>query len=251
MAPGLVSVTFRGLDTGQVLALAARAGLAAIEWGGDVHVPQGDLGTAADVGAATRDHGLEVVGYGSYVRAGRDGAADFAAAAETAAALGAPRVRVWAGTAGSAETDPAGRAAVAGHLREYAGIAADHGLLVALEYHRNTLTDTAGSTLRLLSEVDSPTVRCHWQPPVLATDAEAVAGLRQVLDHVDVVHTFSWTREPTPVRLPLAARAALWGQVLTVLATTGRRHDLLLEFVADDSPARFAADAATLLTWCK
>jgi sugar phosphate isomerase/epimerase len=251
MVPGLVSVTFRALEVGAVLEVAARAGLSSIEWGGDVHVPQGDLGTASAVGTATRDRGMEIVGYGSYVRAGRDGVDEFAAAARTAVALGAPRVRVWAGTAGSADTDLPGRAVVAAHLREYAGIAADHGLLVALEYHRNTLTDTAGSTLRLLSDVESPQVRCHWQPPVLATDAEAVAGLRQVLDHVDVVHVFSWTREQTPVRLPLAARAALWGQVLKVLATTGRRHDLLLEFVADDSPSRFAADATTLMTWCK
>ena len=43
---GLVSVTFRQLPADEVVAVAAKAGLAAIEWGGDVHVPLGNLVTA-------------------------------------------------------------------------------------------------------------------------------------------------------------------------------------------------------------
>ena len=37
----LCSVTFRALTPEEVLELAARAELDAIEWGGDVHVPCG------------------------------------------------------------------------------------------------------------------------------------------------------------------------------------------------------------------
>ena len=40
--PGLVSVTFRQLAPEALIDLAARAGLAAIEWGADIHVPPGD-----------------------------------------------------------------------------------------------------------------------------------------------------------------------------------------------------------------
>ena len=37
--PGLCSVTFRELDAERVVELAAEAGLACVEWAGDVHVP--------------------------------------------------------------------------------------------------------------------------------------------------------------------------------------------------------------------
>ncbi|MDD5482315.1 MAG: hypothetical protein PHP98_01495 [Kiritimatiellae bacterium] len=40
---GLTSVTFRKLSCRKVAALVKKAGLAAIEWGGEVHVPHGDI----------------------------------------------------------------------------------------------------------------------------------------------------------------------------------------------------------------
>ena len=40
---GLLSVTFRHLPFERIIELAAEAGLDGIEWGGDVHVPPGDL----------------------------------------------------------------------------------------------------------------------------------------------------------------------------------------------------------------
>ncbi len=94
LTPGLCSVTFRQLDPPALLDLAARAGLAAVEWGADVHVPVGDLATARDVAARTADAGLAVASYGSYWRAGPE---DVGPVLATARALGAPRVRVWAG----------------------------------------------------------------------------------------------------------------------------------------------------------
>ncbi|MEL7086971.1 MAG: hypothetical protein AAGL98_00775 [Planctomycetota bacterium] len=64
--PGLVSVTFRKLTPTQICELAADAGLQGIEWGGDVHVPAGDVGAAKAVAALTRARGLAVAAYGSY-----------------------------------------------------------------------------------------------------------------------------------------------------------------------------------------
>ena len=47
--PGLCSITFRDLAVDDVVALAAEAGLAGIEWGADRHVPPGsDAGSVAD-----------------------------------------------------------------------------------------------------------------------------------------------------------------------------------------------------------
>ncbi|HNC24059.1 MAG TPA: sugar phosphate isomerase/epimerase, partial [Opitutaceae bacterium] len=97
--PGLVSVTFRALTPTQIVALVRQAGLRGIEWGGDIHVPHGNLARAREVREMTQEAGLSVAAYGSYYRAAQseaDGLA-FEHVRATAVELGAPTIRVWAG----------------------------------------------------------------------------------------------------------------------------------------------------------
>lgn len=180
LTPGLCSITYRQLDADGVLDLAARAGLAAVEWGADVHVPAGDLATARSVAARTAGAGLTVASYGSYFRAGvHDGFADVLA---TAVALGAPRIRVWAGDRGSAGAD---RVPVVTALADAVRRAADAGVEVGTESHGGTLTDTTASTLLLLEEVDdlvgAPALTTYWQPTVDAPDDDALTELAVLL----------------------------------------------------------------------
>ena len=69
-AAGLVSVSFREERPESILREASAAGLSGIEWGGDVHVPPGDLDTARSVARLTAGAGLQVFAYGSYYRLG-------------------------------------------------------------------------------------------------------------------------------------------------------------------------------------
>lgn len=50
---GLTSVTFRNLGIEQIVSLAGAAGADSIEWGGDIHVPPGDLSAARRAAAAS------------------------------------------------------------------------------------------------------------------------------------------------------------------------------------------------------
>lgn len=242
--PGLVSVTFRQLEPAAVVALAVSAGLKGIEWGGDVHVPAGDLETARHVGAMTTDAGLTVACYGSYLRLDEvDG--DRRAVVSTAAALGAPLIRVWAGRLPSGQAGPEHWERVVDAACEVSSMAADAGIDVAFEYHRNTLTDSRTSALRLLGSVDLPNVGTLWQPEPTRSEATNLTDLATVLPRLRNVHVFSWT--PDRDRLPLASQASAWAGYLKLAASaTGDRY-ALLEFVADDHPAQLAADAATLL----
>ncbi|MFV2020706.1 sugar phosphate isomerase/epimerase family protein [Micromonospora sp. LOL_023] len=241
---GICSVTLRREPAFTVLDIAARAGLRGIEWGGDVHVPPGDTRAAALVRAASQDRGVAVASYGSYFRAGGDPAEDFAPVLASAVALGAPRIRIWAGTVGSGEASADQRHAVGHATRAAAEQAAAAGIELSFEYHSGTLTDTAESTLRLLADVDHPAVRTYWQPPVDLPDAAALDDLRQVLPWVSAVHVFSWW--PGYQRLPLTARDRLWHDVFGLLRGTGRDYDTLLEFVVDDDPALVATEGAAL-----
>ena len=72
LTSGLVSITFRQLTPEQIVDLVAETGLAAIEWGGDVHVPHGEVAPARDVRRRTEEAGLIVASYGSYLRVGHD-----------------------------------------------------------------------------------------------------------------------------------------------------------------------------------
>ena len=67
IAPGLCSITFRSLTADDVIRVACRAGVEGIEWGADVHAPPGGGPTIAALAARSRDAGVEVVSYGSYL----------------------------------------------------------------------------------------------------------------------------------------------------------------------------------------
>lgn len=241
---GLCSITFRALPAAEVLAVAAGAGLRAVEWGSDVHAPPHSPAALRELAARTVDTGLAVCSYGTYHEAGVSDPAGFAALARAAAALGTSRLRVWSGTIPSADASAADRGLVVGALAAAADVAADHGQALALEFHGGSLSDSAPATLRLLADVGRPNVSSYWQAPIGVSTPDAVAGLRELLPEVSAVHAFSWTAAEE--RLPLTARSALWTEVFALLRSTGRPYDALLEFVPDDDPALLPREAAAL-----
>lgn len=243
--PGLCSVTLRESSVDEVIALAVAAGLESIEWGGDVHVPPGDTDTAREVGERTRAAGLDVASLGSYYRC--DEAGDFASVLSSAAALGAPRIRVWAGETGSADATAADRERVTSQLDSAALHATEYGIDLALEFHGGTLTDSAESTLDLFAGITATNVSCYWQPPVGVDDEAALAELSELARWVSTVHVFSWW--PQHERLPLAGRDALWTRALSFAGTLPGVTDALIEFLPNDDPGLLAAEAATLKAW--
>lgn len=246
LSPGLVSVTFRQLSVPEVVELAAQAGLAAVEWGGDVHVPHGDLEAARAARRSTEDAGLRVAAYGSYYRAGHPDTGPFDAVLSSAVELDAPCIRIWAGTQGTDTADDAYWDDVVADIRRIADQAQAAGVDVVLEFHRNTLTDTADSTVRLLQRVDHPAVYTYWQPPRHSQLEDNLAALDAVAPWVYGLHVFAW-HEETGERLPLADRADHWRQYLQRANALDRDLYALLEFVQDDAPSHFVHDAQTLV----
>jgi sugar phosphate isomerase/epimerase len=246
LIPGLVSITFRKLSPEEVISLCVKAGVQAIEWGGDVHVPAGAVARAKEVGQWTREAGLMVAAYGSYYRlgGGEKNTATFEQVLSSAAALGAPTIRVWAGIKASKEYISEERAAVVDDGLRVADLAAKRGITVCLEYHPNTLTDDADSVRLLLKELDHPNIEFLWQPPIDETVAASAARLIEVLPRLRNVHVYYW--KPGVERRPLAEGEAGWRSYIDIVRQTGKPVDFLLEFVVNDSPEQFIGDAATL-----
>lgn len=244
---GLVSITFRQLKPQDIVNLVRQAGLEGIEWAGEVHVPHGNLQAAREVYKMTTDAGLRVASYGSYYHAGHKEDFSFEDVLQTAIELHAPTIRVWAGKKASAEADAKYRDNVIRESRKIADMAAAAGKTVSYEFHGGTLTDSNSSALRFLKEVKHDKVKSYWQPATGCEVDYALEGLDNILPWLSNVHVFHWL--PPYERLPLAEGKEPWSHYLKLIASTGRDHFSMLEFVKKDDPEMFLRDAETLRGW--
>ncbi len=245
---GLTSVTFRNLRAEDIIALTAEAGLDGIEWGADVHVKPGDEERARQVGRMTREAGLRVLSYGSYLNTGRtkEPEKEFEAILNAALCLEAPMIRVWAGTIPPREAGPEDYAAASSLLRRLAERAGQCGIQVSTEYHRRTLTETADSALRLLEAAGA--CRTYWQPNPDISEEANLGELTRIQPYLTNVHVFCWEGSPE-TRFPLSHGEEIWRRYLRQIRSDRKERSYLLEFVKDDSTKQFLEDAATLKRW--
>ena len=236
---GLVSVTFRSMSREGVVSAAKKASLSEIEWGGDIHVPLGDLTAAADARELCRRHGISQRSYGSYYRFD----SDFSPVADTALALGADSIRVWAGSSGSCDTDVMTYSALIARLCQNAEDAAGRGLSLSFEYHPGTLTDSAASAVRLVRDAAHDNVRLHWQPNQYRDTKYNASELRRVAPYVDTVHVFAWEGER---RLPLSSHADAWREYFEILGSFGAPRAALIEFLPSGTEDELLRDAEVL-----
>lgn len=245
---GLTSITFRKLSPDEIVRWAAEARLDGIEWGGDVHVPPGEVDTARRVAAMTSEAGLVVSSYGSYYRVGHDEPDLFSPVLETALALDAPVIRVWAGRVASSEADEAYRAGVAADARRITEAAHDSGIRIATEWHGNTLTDTPESAQAFFEAVDRPDLGTYWQPRTRGGGVDdCLRELDVALPRLAGLHVFYWDAE-SGRKLPLEEGPGLWRPCLSRAAQAGDMF-ALLEFVIDGDPQQMLSDAAALRGW--
>lgn len=251
---GLASVTFRNKSPREICALCQRAQLRAVEWGGDVHVPCGNLHRAAEVRRMSLEHGLIIPSYGSYYRLTKP-LDEFYACLETACELGAGTVRIWCGSVGSQipETD---RSRLIDTLLECAQAARSYSLIIAPEYHTRTLTDERSSVRRLWAETAAydDCLSFYWQPRFDRPCAERTASLLEILPRLTHLHVFSWMGNDGKHRLPLNGEERMWREILSIVhrhTPSDKERCALLEFVQDDSEASLLRDAACLNGYLK
>lgn len=243
LIPGLVSATFKNLDVRRVVKLASSAGLKAIEWSEGWHIGDGDVEKASEAGRMTLDCGMDVAAFGSYYRLGKG--MDFSSRMKTAEALGAKTVRIWAGDRPSYEVGADDRRAMVEEAVEISSMAAASGLVVALEWHKNTLTDTNESGLRFLEEVGMDNFCTLWQPTQALSVCERLQGLKDIGPRLVNLHVYHWNADG---RLPLCEGSDEWLSYFKAVERK-KNHYALLEFVRNDSEAQFHEDAACLIKW--
>lgn len=259
MKTGLCSIAFRQLNPQQVVDLVKRSGLDAIEWGGDIHVPSGEPALAEQVSVLTHDAGLAVAAYGSYYRVlDEDGRPiPFEPVLESALALQTDTIRIWAGDRSSGIAGAEYTARMLGALNGVLEQAQAHNMKIGLEFHADTLNDSNEAANRLLQAVEHPNLYTYWQPVYWLTDrAYRMDGLRRMRERILNLHVFQWNFSPkagawgdATDRRPLEEGAAEWLSYLREPLNDAVDHYALIEFVRDDDPDQFLADAAVLKEW--
>lgn len=246
--PGIASVTFRDKRPEEIIKLAQQAGLSGIEWGGDIHVPTGDLQQAARISSLTRASGLQVSAYGSYYTVGKSSneGLRFKDVLDTAKALGAPTIRIWAGERSSRDSTRFYYRKVLDETRAIADEAGRQGIRLAFEFHDDTLNDNYEACCELLTDLAHPQVKTYWQPLHGAGPLVNGTGIDMILSWIVGVHVFHWWPE-VEVRLPLQDGADHWTEYIRKLSVVSTLLPCNLEFVRGDFPAQFLEDARALL----
>ena len=258
MKTGLCSVTFRALSIPEITELIRKAGLDSVEWGGDIHVPHGNIAAAQLARKATADAGLETSSYGSYYSPldAEGNPEDFTPILETVLELGADTIRIWAGRFDSEKTSAEYRSALVDETVRISTRAEKQGIKVAFEFHAGTLTDTNESADKLYQEINHPNLYAYWQPPYWVDDRDYhFQGQETLNSRTLTLHVFHWmfhsARKGAWIdkieRCSLLDGESEWRRYLTFAAEN--THYALLEFVLNDDPEQFLKDARTLKQW--
>ncbi len=253
------TVTLRSSTPQEVVSILNDAGFDAVEWAGDAHVPPSDLEIAKSVKEISDAAGIAITSYGAYYQCDKGGPAEKGpfvfnlgakAALDSAQALGVSDIRVWAGRQASAIASEDYRSEVAACMAEFCDQAKEFGMKVHLEFHRNTLTDTAASTLALLKAVSRDNLFSYWQPRHGIGVEENVADIEALGDKLSNVHVFNWQlKEPGGFavdRFPLSAGKDRWEAYFEALEKLPGERYAMMEFVKDDELSQFQEDAKVL-----
>ncbi|WP_370540649.1 sugar phosphate isomerase/epimerase family protein [Azospirillum sp. INR13] len=151
------------------------------------------------------------------------------------AALGAGKIRTFAGSTGSAETSPERRIFIAERLRTLCGLAADHGLSLLVETHPGTLADSLTATRALIAAVGHPALKVNFDVlHVWEGGDDPVAARRALRPHIGHYHLKNIrARDDLPVFEPA-----------NVYAAAGRRDGMVPLFDGVVDYRRFLAELA-------
>ncbi|MBN2289600.1 MAG: sugar phosphate isomerase/epimerase [Candidatus Glassbacteria bacterium] len=241
---GLCSVTFRRKSMEELVELCSRVGLEGIEVGGDIHLPPGSPQAEVDkVAGLCRGAGIEIPSYGSYFNVLEHGAADFGPVLETAVRLGAGTIRIWPGWVEPEQMTQAQLGTIASTARAAAAAAAEKGVRVAFEFHLNSPTSGAKSTLRLLEAAGHDNLYTYYQFLEPGDIKRNIDDLKAVFPRLANLHCHYYEGE---VCKPLADGRKLWAAICSTLKELDYRGYIFMEFVKDDSPEQLARDVALL-----
>ncbi len=238
--PGLVSISFRKHSPEEIVKAVKAAGLTCIEWGSDVHAPCHDMARLQEIAALQQEYGIECASYGTYFRLGVTPLEELPAYIAAAKILGTNVLRLWGGTKKGADMTAEELSAFTDTCRRAAAMAEEAGVILCLECHMLSITQTPDYGVALLEAVNSPVFRTYWQPFQWLDTEGSLEVARAYAPYVEHLHVFNWRGGD---KFPLSEAVEDWKRYLTAFTTP---RTLLLEFMPDDRIETLPAEAEAL-----
>ena len=243
---GLVSISFRKHTPAEIIKAVKNAGLTCIEWGSDVHAPARDTVRLREIAALQEEYGVTCSSYGTYFRLGSTPLAELTDYIAAAKILGTNILRLWGGSKAGEDMTPEELASFTDTCKQAAAMAEEAGVILCLECHMLSITETPDYAVALMEEVNSPAFRLYWQPFQWLDSEGSLAVAKAYAPFAEHVHVFNWqSPKMAPAKLPLAEAVEDWRAYLSVLPPP---RTLLLEFMPDDRLETLPAEAEALRT---
>ncbi len=237
---GLVSISFRDKSPEEIVQYMKKAGLTHIEWGSDVHAPNGDKKRLEEIALLQKKEGIFCSSYGTYFRLGVNDINELQAYISAAKILGTDILRLWCGNKGFSEYSEKEEEFLFEQCRKAAEIAEKNEVTMCLECHNNTFTDCKEGAIKLMKSINSPYFRMYWQPNQHKSIDENKRYIRLLSSFTRHIHVFNWEADS---RYPLADSISLWKEYLSYL---NKDTTLLLEFMPDDNISSLSGEAESL-----
>jgi phosphoglycerate dehydrogenase-like enzyme/sugar phosphate isomerase/epimerase len=241
---GLTSVTFRDKNIDEIIDLTQQAGLNTIEWGSDVHVLAGDIQKATEVKMKCELAHLEISSYGSYYKGGP--LEEFNPVLESALALGAKVIRIWAGREAPEKISEDSFQSLVEHLQKACDLTQAKELILALEYHRKSMTQSKEGSLRLLKAVHRNNLKLYWQPNPEVSFQEHLLEIKSLAPYIITFHVFNWDKDNERFLLEENQGIDKWRAYFAQAHKFQAFPNALIEFVKDDSVENFLSDAESI-----
>lgn len=241
---GVVSVSFRPNSVDEIIKAASEAKLTLIEWGSDVHAPAGDVQLSEKIKADSEASGIKTVTYGSYFRVGVTPNEEFPKYLESAKALGASVIRIWAYRSVKA-TEGEEWDKVVSDAKEICKMAEPYGIKVCLECHNGSITEDYRTALAFLKDVNHELFGMYWQPNQLKSLEYNIDAAKALAPYVEALHVFHFINNE---KAPLSKGASDWEKYLAIFkdALGEKCIPAYLEFMPDDKIETLGREAATL-----
>lgn len=234
---GLCSISFRNNTPEEILKAMCEAELSYIEWGSDVHCPPEK---AKEIAELQEQYEIFCCSYGTYFRLGVTPIFELEEYIKAAKTLGTNVLRLWCGNKNSEEYNESEKKEFLEICTVAANIAEEKDVIICMECHSGTYTNTKNAALELISAVNSKHFRMYWQPNQMSTRDENLEYATAISPYTENIHVFNWRGDE---KLPLEFAKDIWKNYLDCFSG---EHNLLLEFMPDDKIETLKTEACTL-----
>ena len=237
---GFTTVTFRKKSVDEIINIAKNNKVDYIEWGSDVHLPYEDNDAIIK---KILDSKVKNLSYGTYYRVGEKDYDKFEKICNTASKINCKIIRIWLGKMSSIKCSNYIVKDYVLEVQKLCDIAKKYNLIVASEFHNNTLNDNGDTALQFIKNVDRDNYKTYWQP--LGDKKNDFDNLKKVLPYLVVVHVFNWSKNC--VRFSLKLGKKKWKNYIDYIQKN-KCNELfyVMEFVKKDSERQFCRDLSCL-----